>query len=338
MTPIRIGLNGFGRIGRAITRIASEHPELDIVAINTASSKPPSLSYSLQYDSVYRRFGQRVSTNETGITIGKKHIACYTYRDPLEVPWDAHDVDIVVDCSGVFKTRLDLQKHLRGSVKKVVVTVPTDDPTIAHVVLGANHDQKGLLEEDIISNCSCTTNCAAILTKVLNDSFGVKNVLFSTTHAYTSSQSLMDETGSNPTRSRAANLSIVPTTTGASRTIAKVIPGLSADAIAGVALRVPTPVGSITDLNCQLARNVTVEDVHEVFLNASQTTLKGILAYETVPLVSSDYIGSPYSCTYDENYTQVVAKNFVKVMGWYDNEWGYASRVVDLLSLLFKLK
>lgn len=338
MKKLRVGLNGFGRIGRAITRIASTNPAIDIVAINTAHSTPPSLAYALQYDSVYRMFQHEVTADEQGIAIAGKHIDCSRFADPLEIPWGESAVDVVVDCSGVFKTRLDLQKHLRESVKQVILTVPTDDESITHVVLGVNDEITTIREADILSNCSCTTNCAAILVKVLHDTFGVKTTLFSTTHAYTSSQSLADETGDKPTRARAAGLSIVPTTTGASKTISKVIPEIHAESIAGVAFRVPTPVGSITDMNCLLNTKCTVEDIHAAFMKAAKGPLANILAYQTVPLVSADYIGSPYSCTYDANYTQVANGNFVKVLGWYDNEWGYSSRVVDLLAKIAGLR
>ena len=331
MKSVRVGLNGFGRIGRAFTRIASYRSDIIISAINTGKSSPKSLAYSLQYDSVYRRFERKVTHKERGIQIDDLEIPCYNNRNPEEIPWDQHSVDVVVDCTGVFKTREDLKKHLRGSVKKVVLTVPSSDETIQHIVLGVNDDTFDFAGSDIVSNASCTTNCAAVMVKVMDSAFGIESVMLSTIHSYTSSQPIVDETSEKFTRGRAAALSIIPTTTGASEAVCKVHPQLQKTAMAGMSIRVPTPSGSLTDLVIVTKKNVTPDEVNQAFKSASEGNLKGILGYEETELVSTDYIGSPYSCTFDANYTYVVNGNLVKIFGWYDNEWGYTSRVVDLV-------
>lgn len=333
MRQLRVGLNGFGRIGRAIFRIASGKGHMNIEAINTSSTTPEQLAYTLAYDSVYRKFDKDVSAHKDGIQIGSKKIRSYNLRNPDEIPWGDHNIDVVIDCTGVFKTRDDLKKHLRDSVQKVIMCVPTSDESIPHVVLGVNDDTFDFKGTDILSNASCTTNCAAVMVKVLNDAFGIESGFLTTAHSYTSSQALVDDKADKETRGRAAAINIIPTTTGASVAVCKVT-SLESPQLAGVALRVPTPVGSITDMVCMLKKEVSIDDVHAAFQKASKGPLHGILAYEETPLVSSDYIGSPYSCTYDANYTQVLGGKHVKIFGWYDNEWGYSSRVVDLVDKL----
>lgn len=330
MKRVRVGLNGFGRIGRAFTRIALRKNTFDIVAINTGKTNPDMLAYLLQYDSVYRTFEKKVTKQDNGIDIDGVLIPSYNIRDPKDIPWENHQVDVVVDCTGVFKTREDLSKHVHGSVKKVVLTAPTKDDTIPMVVLGVNDSQLDFGKLDIVSNASCTTNCAAPLFKVINDSLGVVSGFLTTTHAYTSSQALLDNTGKTYATSRAAALSIIPSTTGAAIAVGKVIPEL-AGKMDGMALRVPTPTGSFTDISAIVSKSTTPEEVNALFKTASEGPMNNILSYATDTLVSSDYIGSPYSSVFDSNYTKVVNGTLVKIFAWYDNEFGYSSRLVDVV-------
>ncbi|MGB4966179.1 MAG: type I glyceraldehyde-3-phosphate dehydrogenase [Microgenomates group bacterium] len=333
MRKIAVGLNGFGRIGRAFTRIALQNPDIEIRAINTAHSKAPILAHLLKYDSVYRTLNTNVEAKGDKIVVGHREIACYNFKEPSEIPWDDHNIDVVIDCTGAFKTREDLQKHIKSTVQKVIVTAPVSDESIEHVVLGVNSDDFDFKGTDIISNASCTTNCAAIMTKVLDDAYGIKSAFLTTVHAYTSSQELLDDASKNETRSRAATLSIIPTTTGAASAICKTT-SCTPDQLGAIALRVPVPVGSISDMTCLLEKETSVEAINALFKEMSEGTMQRYLGYEKTPLVSSDYIGSPFSCTFDPNYTQVLNGNFVKIFGWYDNEWGYSNRLVDLVSLL----
>lgn len=333
MKRIRVGINGFGRIGRAFTRIATSRNSFDIVAINTGKTTPDMLAYLLQYDSVYRTFDKKVTVTENGISIDSHIIQSYNIRDPKEIPWGKHDVDIVVDCTGAFKTREDLGKHIKDSVKKVLLTAPTKDDTIPMIVLGVNEDQLDFAQNDIISNASCTTNCAAPLFKVLHNAFGIKSGFLTTTHAYTSSQALLDNTGKTKAMSRAAALSIIPSTTGAAKAVASIIPALKGK-VDGMAMRVPTPTGSFTDVSAVVAKKTTAEEINSLFKKESETTMKGILGYATEALVSADYIGSSYSSIFDSNYTKVIDDTLVKIFSWYDNEWGYSTRLVDVVERL----
>jgi glyceraldehyde 3-phosphate dehydrogenase len=330
MKKIKVGLNGFGRIGRAIARIASEKDYIELVAINTSKTTPEQLAYSLKYDSIYRTFEKPVKKVEGGISLNGRFVKAYNIRNPEEIPWEETGVEVVIDCTGVFKTREDLKKHLRGTVKKVILTVPAKDETIPHVVMGVNDDVFDWQGADIISNASCTTNCAAIMMKILQDAYGVETAFISTIHAYTSSQLLVDNPADKPTRGRAAAVSIIPTTTGASDAVCKVT-DLHADQMGGMAFRVPTPTGSITDITAVLKKTVTAEEINTLFKNHAEGDLKQFLHYAEDELVSADYIGSPASCTFDPHYTAVLHENFVKCYGWYDNEWGYSNRVVDVV-------
>lgn len=333
MHTIAVGLNGFGRIGRAFARIALQNSDIEIRAINTAHSKAPLLAHLLKYDSVYRTFHERVESRNNKILVGNKEIECYNYKDPEEIPWGDHNIDVVIDCTGAFKTREDLQKHIRSTVQKVIVSAPVSDESIEHIVLGVNDAEFDFKGTDIISNASCTTNCAAIMTKVLDDAYGISSAFLTTVHAYTSSQELLDDASKNETRSRAATLSIIPTTTGAASAICKAT-RCTPNQLGAIALRVPVPVGSISDMTCLLKKETSVEAINTLFKEQSEGPLHKYLGYEKTPLVSSDYVASPFSCTFDPNYTQVLNGNFVKIFGWYDNEWGYSNRLVDLVSLL----
>lgn len=333
MKKVRVGLNGFGRIGRAIARIAAEREFFSLEAINTSSTSPTSLAYTLKYDSVYRTFGKNVTAHDDGISIDDHFIKAYTMRDPHEIPWQNHDIDIVIDCTGVFEDREGLSKHLHDTVKKVILTAPTKDESIPHVVLGANDHRFDFGGADIVSNASCTTNCASIMARVLHEEFGIESGHLSTTHAYTSTQALVDNKADSPTRGRAAALSIIPTTTGASTALCSVT-DIPKSHFAGMSLRVPTPVGSITDMVCLLQKDTSSEEINAAFKRRAESDLQGILAYETEQLVSADYVGNPHSCIFDANYTSVLNGKHIKIFGWYDNEWGYSNRVVDLAERL----
>ena len=328
MSKIKIGINGFGRIGRAVTRIALENPNIDLVQINTRKGKNDMMAYLLQHDSVYRKYGKKVIEAEGGISVDDNLIHTTLADKPENVPWDEYGVQVVVDATGAFTKSEDLSKHIRGSVKKVILTAPAKDDTPT-VVLGVNESEE-LLRSPVISNASCTTNCAAPLFKVLNDSFGVKMGQMTTIHAYTMTQSMMDDANKSTERSRAAVLNIVPSSSGAAKAVVKVIPDLKGK-IEVFAVRVPVPVGSASDLAVVLNREVTPEEVNAAFKAASVEAMRGIVDYAEDLLVSSDIIGNNHSTVFDPRYTKVTAGTMVKVFGWYDNEWGYSCRVVDLI-------
>ncbi|PJE63561.1 type I glyceraldehyde-3-phosphate dehydrogenase [Candidatus Roizmanbacteria bacterium CG10_big_fil_rev_8_21_14_0_10_45_7] len=330
MKKLTVGLNGFGRIGRAFARIALTRGTFDIALINTRKTPTHLLAYLLQYDSIYRKFERTVVAREQAIEVDDVVVATSQVDSPEEIPWAQHNVDVVVDATGAFMTTADLQKHIGGgSVKTVILTAPAKDE-MPHCVLGVNDASINFRKVQVISNASCTTNSAAPLIKVLHDTFGVEHAMLTTVHAYTSTQSLLDDANKNETRSRAADLSIIPTTTGAAEAVVRVIPELKGR-IDGMSLRVPVPIVSFTDVTAQLKRSTTVEEVNAAFKAAADGSMKGLMAYETTPLVSSDYIGNPHSSIFDANYTKVVNERLVKVTGWYDNEWGYSSRLVDLV-------
>ncbi|MCX7997291.1 MAG: type I glyceraldehyde-3-phosphate dehydrogenase [Patescibacteria group bacterium] len=330
MKRIRVGLNGFGRIGRAFTRIALVRDTFDLVAINTRRKNPVMSAYLLQYDSVYRKYGKHVGSTEDSLVIDGKEIRFMEASDPSEIPWEEAEVDVVVDATGAFVKKSDLEKHIRGTVKKVILTAPSKDDETPHVVLGVNDHEFDFAGSTVISNASCTTNCSAPLFKVLHEHFKVWSGFLTTVHAYTASQVLVDENNKEPDRSRAAAQNIAPSSTGAAKAVVKVIPALT-HRIDGMAVRVPVPTVSFTDISVITERPTTVEEVNRIFKEAADGPMKGILAYEKEMLVSSDFIGSPYSCIYDENYTKVIEGTLVKVFGWYDNEWGYSTRLVDLV-------
>lgn len=333
MKKLKIGLNGFGRIGRAFTRIALTRNNFDIIAINTRKTSASMMAYLLSFDSVYRRFGMEVKEERSGISVNDKRILTLLNDLPENIPWDKYGVDVVVDATGAFTKKVDLEKHLKGSVKKVILTAPAKDEETPFIVLGVNDDKFDFKKETVISNASCTTNCSAPMFKVINDNFKVVSGFLTTTHAVTISQKLLDDAGKKEGSSRAAFINIIPSTTGAAKAVAKVIPELKGK-VDGMSLRVPVATGSITDISIIIEKSTTAEEINKKFKEASVTTMKGILGYEDRVLVSSDYIGSSYSCIFDANYTKVVNGNLVKIFGWYDNEWGYSTRLVDLVEKL----
>ncbi len=333
MKRLKVGLNGFGRIGRAFTRIALIKDQFDLTVINTRKSSNKMMAYMLQYDSVYRKYELIVKEEPDGISVSGKNISTTHGDDPTQIPWQKYGVDVVVDATGAFNTTEDLKKHLTGSVKKVILTAPSKDDETPHILLGVNDKEFNFKDATVISNCSCTTNSASPLFKILDDNFKIQSGFLTTSHAYTQTQPLLDDTGKSPDRSRAAGLNIVPTTTGAAKAVIKTLPHL-AGKIDGMAVRVPVPTVSFSDISAVVEKATTVEEVNQKFKAAAEGPMKGILNYETEILVSSDYIGSPYSCVFDANYTKVINGNLVKVFGWYDNEWGYSNRLVDLVQKL----
>lgn len=334
--PIRVAINGFGRIGRAVFRIVAERPDstIEIIAINDLADDDV-LGYLLEYDSVMGPFDQNVEVAEGVMTVGKHRVQMLYEKDPAALPWKELDIDVVVEATGVFRTRDQLQRHIDAGAKRVILTVPADDEIDQTVVLGVND---GELETDdlIVSNASCTTNCLAPLAKVLDEAFGIKRGLMTTVHAYTNDQRLADVPHKDLRRSRAATENIIPTTTGAAKAVGKVYPKLNGK-LHGIAMRVPVPDGSTVDLVVEVARPVSVEEVNAAVKNASEGPMSGVLQYTEDPIVSTDIIGNPHSSVFDAGGTQVLGGNLVKVLSWYDNEWGYSNRVVDLIERLGSL-
>jgi glyceraldehyde 3-phosphate dehydrogenase len=333
MKRLKVGLNGFGRIGRAFTRLALDRDVFDLAVINTRKTANDNMAYLLQYDSVYRKYHKTVAAETDCLTVDGKKIPTTLSATPEEAPWDKYDVDVVVDATGAFNTTEDLKKHIKGSVKKVVLTAPSKDDETPHVVLGVNDSTFDFASCDVISNCSCTTNSASPMFKILYDNFKVVSGMLTTIHAVTLTQSMLDDTGKSFDRSRAAMLNIVPSTSGAAKAVVKTIPELKGKLEVG-SIRVPVPTGSLSDVSVVVEKATTVEEVNNLFKQAAEGPMKGILEYQTETLVSSDYIGNPHSCIFDSNYSKVINGTMVKVMGWYDNEWGYSNRLVDLIEKL----
>jgi glyceraldehyde 3-phosphate dehydrogenase len=328
---IKVGINGFGRIGRMVARIISQTKGIELVHINDLTP-PQTLAHLFANDSVHGSFQGKVSSTDNSITIDKRKISVSKERNIEDLPWKDKKVDIVIEATGVFRKSSDITKHIESGAKKVLLTVPAKDELDATIVIGVN--DKSLKKGDkLVSNASCTTNCLTPMMQVLIKEFGVKKSIMTTVHSYTADQNLVDAPHSDLRRSRAAALNIIPTTTGAAIATGKVLPELNKK-IDGMALRVPTPSGSLTDLTAVLKKKVTKEEVNEAFKKASKTYLKGVLEYSTDPLVSSDIVGNPHSCIIDSLSTMVVDKDLVKIIGWYDNEWGYSNRVVDLIKKL----
>ena len=327
----RVGINGFGRIGRSVFRILSERDDLEVVAINDLYSNEQ-LAYLLRFDTVQGPFNREVIVRDDSLVVDGDVVQMTAERDPRQIPWDDFGVDVVVESTGVFRLREQIAMHLEAGAPKVVVTVPAKDEIDATIVLGVNQDQLKA-EHQIVSNASCTTNCLAPLALLLDDTFGISEALMTTVHAYTNGQRLADVPSKSLRRSRAAAENIIPTTTGAAKAVAKVLPQLEGK-IDGMAVRVPVPDGSIVDLVARLDREPTVEAIHEMVRAAADGPMHGVLQYCSDPVVSSDVIGNPHSSVYDSLTTSVEPGGYARILSWYDNEWGYSNRVVDLLDLV----
>lgn len=328
---IKVGINGFGRIGRSVFRILSDRDDMKVVLINDLYENDQ-LAYLLKFDTVMGRFDKEVSTDESSMQVNGDTIVMTAHRNPAEIPWGEHEVDVVIEATGVFRNREPLEKHLAAGARKVILTVPAKEEIDATIVLGVNDDQL-LAEHRIVSNASCTTNCLAPLAKVLDDAFGLEEGFITTVHAYTNDQRLADVPHRDFRRSRAAAENIIPTTTGAARAVGKVLPQLDGK-LDGCAMRVPVPDGSIVDLVCRLRATPSREEVNAAMREAAEGPLARILEYSEDPLVSSDIIGNPHSSIFDSLSTLGSGDGYVKVVSWYDNEWGYSNRVVDLLERL----
>src|SRR3954451_3298406 len=327
----RVGVNGFGRIGRNFWRAAAAAgADVEIVAVNDLTDTK-TLAHLLKYDTVLGRLGQDVAADGDGIRVGSKTIKVLSERDPAALPWGDLGVDVVVESTGRFTKAEDAGKHLTGGAKKVVISAPAkgEDATI---VMGVNDGDYDPAKHTIVSNASCTTNCVAPLAKVLDDLVGIERGLMTTTHAYTNDQVILDFPHEDLRRARAAAQNIIPTTTGAAKATALVLPQLKGK-LDGIAMRVPVPDGSVTDLVCQVNGTPSVDDVKAAFKAAAEGPLKNVMTYTEDPIVSSDIVGTPSSCTFDASLT-MVSDNMVKVIGWYDNEFGYSSRIVDLVALV----
>ena len=331
---IRVGINGFGRIGRQVLRASKEQgvADLDFVAVNDLTDTK-TLAHLFKYDSVHRTYDGDVSTSANGITVDGDEIRVFAEKDPAALPWKDLGVDIVLESTGRFTSAPDAKKHITGGAKKVIISAPAKGEDIT-IVLGVNSDKYDSSKHHIVSNASCTTNCLVPMVKVVRDAFGFKHGSMVTIHSYTNDQQILDLPHKDLRRARAAALSIIPTTTGAAKATSLVIPEVKGK-IDGIAIRVPTPDVSFTDLAVEVERATTVDEVNAAFKAASERgPLQGFLAYSEEELVSSDYIGNPYSCILDAKSTNVVDGTLVKVSGWYDNEWGYASRCVDLIRFM----
>jgi glyceraldehyde 3-phosphate dehydrogenase len=331
---VNVAINGFGRIGRAVFRIIATRPgsEIRVVAINDLSDDDI-LAYLLEYDSVMGRFDQEVTVADGIMKVGPHEIKMLMERDPAQLPWAELGVDIVIESTGVFRSRAKLQQHIDAGAKRVILTVPSQDKIDQTVVLGVNDDELGA-DDIIVSNASCTTNCLVPLVKVLDDNFGIVKGVMTTVHAYTNDQVLADVPHKDLRRSRAATENIIPTTTGAAKAVGEVLPNLEGK-LDGIAMRVPVPDGSTVDFVVELSKNVTVEEVNAAVKAAAEDgPMVGILEYTEDPIVSTDIIGNPHSSIFDAAGTQVLGGNLVRVMSWYDNEWGYSNRVVDLIERL----
>ncbi|MFT9849972.1 type I glyceraldehyde-3-phosphate dehydrogenase [Aneurinibacillus sp. REN35] len=329
----KIAINGFGRIGRNVARIALQNPEVELVGINDLTDAA-TLAHLFKYDSVHGTYHEDVRVDGDSIIVGDRTIKVSAERDPANLPWKEWGVEVVVESTGRFTKREDAAKHLEAGAKKVIISAPGKNEDIT-IVLGVNEENYDPANHHVISNASCTTNCLAPFAKVLSDTFGIRRGLMTTVHAYTNDQQILDLPHKDLRRARAAGMSIIPTSTGAARAVSLVLPELKGK-LNGFAMRVPTPNVSVVDLVVELEKNASVEEVNQALKQASENEMKGILGYSEEPLVSRDYNGDPHSSTIDALSTMVIEDNMVKVVSWYDNEWGYSNRVIDLINYVAK--
>ena len=330
---MRVAINGFGRIGRSVFRILDQEDDINVVAINDLSSQE-SLSYLLKYDTIMGRFDGKVDIDNNLLHTDNQKVLIISEKNPKNLPWESLRVDIVVEATGVFRDRALLENHILSGAKKVLLTVPAKDEIDNTIVIGVNEEtlKKG---QKIVSNASCTTNCLAPMAKVLDKEFGIKQGVMNTVHAYTNDQRLADVPHSDLRRSRAAAENIIPTSTGAARAVGKVLPQLKGK-LDGIASRVPVPDGSVVDLFVEVEKKVNIEDVNYVVKKAAEeSNMKDVLLFSDSYIVSSDIIGNPYSSIYDSRCTKVASMRYIRTLNWYDNEWGYSNRVVDLLKLMY---
>jgi glyceraldehyde 3-phosphate dehydrogenase len=328
---IKVGINGFGRIGRNIFRAAMAHDNIDIVAVNDLTDAA-TLAHLLKYDSILGNLHADIKSSGDRITVDKDEFQVLAMKDPAQLPWKSLGADVVFEGTGRFTNREDAAKHLAAGAKRVIITAPAKKPDIT-VVMGVNHETYDPAKHHVISNASCTTNCLAPVAKVLHEAFGIKRGWMTTIHSYTNDQNLLDLPHKDLRRARAAALSMIPTTTGAASAVGEVLPALKGK-LDGFAMRVPTPNVSVVDLAAEIGKKTTAEDINAAFQAAAEGPLKNILEYVTAQLVSIDFKGNSHSAMLDSSYTKVMDGDFVKVLAWYDNEWGYSSRCVDLLEYM----
>lgn len=324
---VRIAINGFGRIGRCVFRSAYRDRSIEFVAINDITDTR-TLAHLLKYDSIHGTLDEDVKANEDSIEIGGVRVKIFKENDPASLPWKDLGVDIVLECTGLFTSREKAQKHLKAGAKKVIISAPASDADIT-VCMGVNNSMYEPSKHHVISNASCTTNCLAPVAKVLHESFGIVKGIMTTIHSYTNDQRILDLPHKDLRRARAAAISMIPTTTGAAKAVGLVLPELKGK-LDGIAVRVPTPNVSLVDLTAELSRSVTKEEINQAMLDAANGSLKGILHYVDVPLVSSDFNHTPYSSIFDAPSTMVIGEKLVKVLSWYDNEWGFSNRMKEL--------
>jgi len=325
---VRVAINGFGRIGRSVFRILAAREGIEVVAVNDVAD-PATLAYLLKYDTVMGTFEKEVGLGDGVLRAGRLRVRLLAEREPARLPWKEMGVDVAVESTGRFRKRAEIAGHLDAGAGKVILTVPAKDAIDATVVIGVNDDSLRP-EHRIVSNASCTTNCLAPVAKVLDETFGIERGLMTTVHAYTNDQRLADVPHKDLRRSRAAAENIIPTTTGAASAVGRILPRL-AGRLDGIAMRVPVPDGSVVDLVARLARPASRDGINAAMREAARGALRGVLEYSEAPLVSSDIIGNPHSSIFDSISTQVVGERYVKVLSWYDNEWGYSCRVADLI-------
>jgi glyceraldehyde 3-phosphate dehydrogenase len=330
---IKVGINGFGRIGRNIMRAAMAHPDIDIVAVNDLTDAP-TLAHLLKYDSILGNLHAAISASGDRITVDKDEFRVLAVKDPAQLPWRDLGVDIVFESTGKFTKRDDAAKHLAAGAKRVIVTAPAKGPDVT-VVMGVNHESYDPAKHQIVSNASCTTNCLAPIAKVLHETYGIRKGWMTTIHSYTNDQQLLDLPHKDLRRARAAALSMIPTTTGAATAVGEVLPALKGK-LDGISVRVPTPNVSLVDLTAVLDKSTSADDINKTFQAAASGAYKGIIEYVTAPLVSIDFRGNPHSAMLDAPYTKIIDGDFAKIVAWYDNEWGYSSRCVDLLLYMAK--
>ncbi len=328
---IRVGINGFGRIGRNVLRAAFRRSDIEIVAVNNRTVGDI-MAHLLKYDSVHGMLNADVRFSDNKLLVDSREIKVVSHTDPAAIPWGDLGVDIVIESSGKFNKGSECQKHISNGAKKVVISAPAKEEDIT-IVLGVNEEKYDPAKHHIVSNASCTTNCLAPVAKVLNSTFGIKRGLMTTVHSYTNDQQILDQSHKDFRRARAAAMSIIPTTTGAAKAVALVLPELEGK-LNGFSMRVPTPNVSVVDLVVDVEKSTSKEEINAALKSAGEGALQGILGYSELPLVSSDYNGSSYSCIIDALSTMVIDGTMVKVIGWYDNEWGYSTRVVDLVSYI----
>jgi len=332
---VRVGINGFGRIGRAVVRDAMDNNDIEIVGINDIANIDV-LGYLLKYDSVYGKYKGKVLIEGDSLVVNGKKIPFFHEKEPTSLPWKNIGADVVMEATGVFRKRDDAAKHMVAGAKKVIISAPyKGDKKDLTIVYGVNHKEYDPEKHDVVSNASCTTNCFAPVVKVLHESFGIKNGLMTTIHAYTATQNILDLPHKDFRRARAAAISIIPTTTGAAKATTEVFPELKGK-LDAIALRVPVADGSIVDFVCNVEKEVTEDDVNRAFKSYAEGELKGVLEYAEDPIVSVDIIGNPHSSIFDPEFTKVIDGKLVKVLSWYDNEWGYAMRMIDIAIMIGK--